>query len=177
MNVYLCGSDNTKTIIDDADVTEVDFIHEVEQITGTLGTGGSLTIGFPDGTMHQFRGPYEQLVSCDSDVSLSFQADANYELENVVVDGVSLGATSTYNLNDVQQDHTVSATFRYLEPSFGACCYGDWWNPQCTFVSITECYSIKGAWNFAQGVQCFEGPCYPTRTRTLTWGRLKILYR
>jgi hypothetical protein len=38
-------------------------------------------------------------------------ADAGYHIVDVLVDGVSIGATTSYTFVNVQGNHTISATF------------------------------------------------------------------
>ena len=68
-------------------------------ITASAGTGGSIS---PSGT-----------VLADQGESLTFTitADSGYEISDVLVDGASVGAVSTYTLN-VTSDHTIAASFR-----------------------------------------------------------------
>lgn len=69
-------------------------------ITASAGTGGSIS---PSGT-----------VLADQGESLTFTitADSGYEISDVLVDGASVGAVSTYTFENVTSDHTIAASFR-----------------------------------------------------------------
>ena len=43
--------------------------------------------------------------------TFSIQASSGYEIKNVLVDGASVGAVSTYTFNNVTSDHSISAEF------------------------------------------------------------------
>ena len=69
-------------------------------ITASAGAGGSIT--------------QSGKVSVQSGKSASFTivADKNYEVEDVKVDGKSMGSVGVYTFTDVKADHTIEATFR-----------------------------------------------------------------
>lgn len=50
-------------------------------------------------------------VDHGDDQSFSIKADKGHDILNVLVDGVSQGAISSYTFSNVQSDHTISATF------------------------------------------------------------------
>ena len=69
-------------------------------ITATAGENGSIS---PDGAQNvDFRGSATYTIT----------PDEYYLVEDVKVDGVSVGAVKTYTFEDVKADHTISATFR-----------------------------------------------------------------
>ena len=68
-------------------------------ITATAGTGGSIT---PSGAM---------TVEAGMDKSFTIKADAGYTIADVKVDGISVGAVSSYSFEDVAANHTIEATF------------------------------------------------------------------
>ena len=68
-------------------------------ITASAGTGGSIA---PSGAV---------VVSCGADQAFNVTADACYSIADVLVDGVSVGAVSSYTFTNVQADHTISASF------------------------------------------------------------------
>ena len=51
-------------------------------------------------------------VNIGADQAFTITADAGYEIEDVKVDGASQGAISTYTFTNVQEDHTIEATFK-----------------------------------------------------------------
>jgi ABC-type amino acid transport substrate-binding protein len=50
-------------------------------------------------------------VNEGSDKSFSIAPDADYQIDDVLVDGISVGAVSSYTFANVTEDHTISATF------------------------------------------------------------------
>lgn len=67
-------------------------------ITAAAGTGGSIS---PSTT---------QVYKGDSQ-TFTITADSGYHIEDVLVDGASVGAVSSYTFEDVAADHTISVTF------------------------------------------------------------------
>src|SRR6185436_19922598 len=55
-------------------------------------------------------------VACGGSLKIDITADPCFAIADVIVDGVSVGATSSYTYNNVTTDHTVSATFSALGP-------------------------------------------------------------
>ncbi|MFO7669151.1 MAG: T9SS type A sorting domain-containing protein [Bacteroidales bacterium] len=68
-------------------------------ITATAGPGGVIT---PSGKVR---------VKSGNSISFSITANTGFEISNVVVDGKSQGAISTYTFTNVRTNHTISATF------------------------------------------------------------------
>src|SRR5204863_8097688 len=63
------------------------------------------------------RPPSSTLVPCARSSALTISpADKCHVIADVKVDGVSVGAVSSYSFNDVQQNHTIAATFSTLGP-------------------------------------------------------------
>ncbi|KNY27793.1 endo-1,4-beta-xylanase [Pseudobacteroides cellulosolvens] len=77
------------------------------KITVTAGTGGSIT---PSGEIELASGASQ---------TFRIEANSNYLIADVLVDGVSVGAVSTYTFNGVTKDHTISAAFKYVSTSSG----------------------------------------------------------
>jgi chitinase len=50
-------------------------------------------------------------VSHGSNQTFTISADANYHVQDVLVDGVSVGAHTSHTFTDVAQDHTIQASF------------------------------------------------------------------
>jgi hypothetical protein len=76
---------------------------EFEVITYTIvasaGEGGSIS---PSGEVE---------FPCGSDQTFTITPDGCYRISNVLVDGNSVGAVSTYTFYDLDDDHTISAEF------------------------------------------------------------------
>lgn len=71
--------------------------------------------------------PIPQTVVAGGSVTFSIVADSGYKVQDVLVDGVSVGAMTSYEFVDVRADHTLSATFEQdtqvtyvISPSPGA---------------------------------------------------------
>ena len=69
-------------------------------ITATAGAGGSIN---PAGNVNVTHG---------SNQSFTITPDTGYDIEDVKVDGVSVGAVSSYTFNNVTANHTISVTFK-----------------------------------------------------------------
>jgi len=69
-------------------------------ISATAGSGGTIS---PHG---------ETSVNAGTNRTFSILPDSGYEILDVVVDGVPLGAISSYTFSEVVADHTISATFQ-----------------------------------------------------------------
>jgi hypothetical protein len=52
-----------------------------------------------------------QTVDYGSDATFTITPSGGYHVANVLVDGVSVGAVTSYTFQDVIDDHTISATF------------------------------------------------------------------
>lgn len=68
-------------------------------ITASAGQGGSIT---PSGAVSVDKGGSQTFTIKPSD---------NYEIEDVKVDGNSVGKVETYTIGDVNENHTIAATF------------------------------------------------------------------
>ncbi len=68
-------------------------------IAASAGTGGSIS---PSGSV---------AVSCAGSQSFTISADACHDLADVVVDGVSKGAITSYSFTNVLAGHTITASF------------------------------------------------------------------
>jgi ABC-type transporter MlaC component len=71
-------------------------------ITATAGNNGSITAAG------------ESNISCGNSQTYSITANSCYQISDVLVDGVSVGAVSTYTFTDVTAPHSISATFSQL---------------------------------------------------------------
>ncbi|MEN8228770.1 MAG: T9SS type A sorting domain-containing protein [Bacteroidota bacterium] len=68
-------------------------------ITASAGTGGSIS---PSGKVYVWR---------NASRTFNISANSGYEISDVLVDGESQGAVSSYTFSKVNSDHTISATF------------------------------------------------------------------
>lgn len=112
--VYKDGTDSKDTYSLSADgmLTKTGLTWEEKQptrftITATAGANGSIT---PSGK-----------VSVEAGGSQTFTITPNegYEIADVLVDGVSVGAVSSYTFSGVQANRTIEATFAYDMPANG----------------------------------------------------------
>ena len=74
-------------------------------IRASAGTGGSIS---PSGRISVAEGDSQRFV---------IEADDGYEIADVRVDGESIGARSRYTFTDVDDDHTIRATFEWVGDS------------------------------------------------------------
>ncbi|HEU5072012.1 MAG TPA: sialate O-acetylesterase [Verrucomicrobiae bacterium] len=70
-------------------------------ITASAGAGGAIS---PAGSV---------LVSSGSNQSFTIATDTNHVVSDVLVDGISVGAVSSYTFTNVIANHTIAATFAY----------------------------------------------------------------
>ena len=68
-------------------------------ITAGAGPGGSIS---PDGEIH---------VDSGDSLTFTITADSGYDISAVFVDGMDEGPISTYTFTDIDDDHTIEATF------------------------------------------------------------------
>ena len=73
-------------------------------ITASAGKGGSIS---PDGTVKVSRGDNK---------TFTISASNGYIIADVLVDGVSVGAVSSYTFEKISKDHTISVTFKEARP-------------------------------------------------------------
>ena len=78
---------------------------DIYTITASAGGGGTIS---PEGAV-------EVVTGHSQDFTIS--ADEGYEIADVVVDGVSQGALSTYRFEDVTANHTIEVTFKSVDES------------------------------------------------------------
>lgn len=71
-------------------------------ISVTAGTGGTIT-------------PKTFKVKANAAQTFTITPDPGYEIEDVLVDGKSIGAKTSYTFNKVTGEHTISATFKKVE--------------------------------------------------------------
>jgi hypothetical protein len=68
-------------------------------INASAGPNGSIS---PNGSVS---------VSCGSDQAFAISPNVGYAVADVIVDGSSVGSTTSYTFTNVQANHTISATF------------------------------------------------------------------
>ena len=71
-------------------------------ITTTSGNGGSIT---PDGTVR---------VNGGTNQSFTIRPNTGYRISDVLADGVSAGAVTSYTFSNINSNHTISASFTLL---------------------------------------------------------------
>jgi PKD repeat protein len=74
-------------------------------ITASAGTGGTIT---PSGMVP---------ASCHGSQTFSISNNTGYWIQNVVVDGSSVGAVPSYTFTNIIVNHTISATFTNVAPT------------------------------------------------------------
>ncbi|MCD6426082.1 MAG: carboxypeptidase regulatory-like domain-containing protein, partial [Anaerolineales bacterium] len=82
---------------------EAIFAENTEQVTITSSAGRGGEISPPGNTS----------VPVDGSLALIITPDADYEIADVLVDNVSMGAISEYSFSAVSENHTIYATFNY----------------------------------------------------------------
>ena len=80
-------------------LTDIQDIILRYDITATAGENGSIS---PSGTVS---------VTAGEDQTFTITPDRGYHIQDVLVDGVSVGAVSSYTFADVAANHTIAATF------------------------------------------------------------------
>ncbi len=88
----------TFTNVTAAHTISASFVLNTYTITVTAGANGSITPGTGS-------------VNCGSNASYTITPDPGYNVDDVVVDGVSQGAILSYTFTNVQTTHTISASF------------------------------------------------------------------
>ena len=78
------------------------FRRIIHAITTTVGPGGTID---PSGAVSVTEG---------DDQTFTFTASKNYAIKDVLVDGASMGALSSYTFSNVTAHHTISATFEAI---------------------------------------------------------------
>ena len=117
-------------------------------ISASAGEGGSIT---PSG---------ESTVIRDMDASYTVTPDNGYVIEDVKVDGKSVGAVSSYTFSKVRAGHTISATFKKSLTLPGKTTRGDMFN---------LANNVKVTWKAVPGAKYYkvyrEGVTDPAETR------------
>jgi hypothetical protein len=108
--------DGTKTLYATATedgLAESAHSNEITFILDTTGTeeNGTYTITASAGSHGSISLSGSVTVNEGSDKSFTITPDTGYQIDNVLVDGSSVGAVSSYTFTNVTEDHTISATF------------------------------------------------------------------
>lgn len=99
------GTLSSCTIVMDSDKTiGAMFSKKSFSITATAGLNGMIS---PSGTA---------AVSYGGSITYTIMPDSGYEISDVVVDGLSVGAVNAYTFSGVTSDHTIEAYFSPLQP-------------------------------------------------------------
>ncbi|WP_419418499.1 glycoside hydrolase family 75 protein [Legionella sp. D16C41] len=91
--------------------TSYHWIVKEVRVTGNTGTLPSYTItasAGPNGSIN----PPSAVVTQGANQSFSIVPSSGYTVADVKVDGVSVGAVSSYTFSNVQANHSISATFK-----------------------------------------------------------------
>lgn len=84
---------------DPSEETCIQILSDTYTITATAGEHGSIT---PAGTI---------TINCGDNQTFSIAADAGYMIEDVIVDGLSVGAMNSFSFTNITNNHTISAVF------------------------------------------------------------------
>jgi len=98
-SVTLTGNNYTVYDVSEDINIEATFTLLSYTITANAGTGGSIT---PSG---------ETAVDCGTNQTFTITPDANYIVNDVLVDGLSVGAVTEYEFVNIADDATIIATF------------------------------------------------------------------
>jgi Leucine-rich repeat (LRR) protein len=117
-NLDLIVGGNDQFVLNPSAVTEICTI------TASAGPNGSIS---PSG---------EIFVNHGSDQSFNIAPDIGYIVEDVMVDGSSVGAVDVYTFTNITQNHTISATFSTIE----------------TTVDVTYALTVNNALPLQEGI-------------------------
>jgi len=84
----------------------VTFSNNSRYITASAGANGSIN---PVGSIG---------VTIGGTKSFSITPNVGYQVDQVLVDGASVGAVTSYNFTNIQTDHTIAASFKVLDSYF-----------------------------------------------------------
>lgn len=139
------GTDGTELWLDNIQVY-VDDPDQIHTITATAGEGGSID---PSGA-----------VSINNGKSRTFTvaADEGYDISDVKVDGVSVGAKTSYTFTNVTENHTIAAEFAargetdlLIDEDFDECTQNgslpEGWRSTGSTGSVKQWVPYKYPWN------------------------------
>jgi hypothetical protein len=110
------ASPYTFTNITDNHTIAAGFTANDHTITVTYSAGGS--VGFDGATIPS--GGELNIADGRDDLGMTITADPGYAISDVLVDGVSVGSSSSYMFDPVVADHTLHATFARITYTFTA---------------------------------------------------------
>jgi len=113
-------------------------------IDATAGTNGTID-------------PLTATINAGANQTFTITADPGYEIEDVLVDGSSVGAVATYDFIDVQANATISASFSEIPPF------------QLCIASGSEALTALGR-NFEEDNANTGPTAHPTRTNGKKFG-------
>lgn len=87
----------------------VSFAIMTYTISASVGNGGSIS---PSGSIS---------VNYGSSRTFTISANSGYKIDNVIVDGVSVGSVGSHTFSNVTENHTISATFRQVFTISASC--------------------------------------------------------
>jgi hypothetical protein len=103
----------TATRVDSGVTSNIDvtasFAINTYSLESTAGAGGTITPG--------------AVVNYGTDMTFDITPDLGYQVKDVLVDGVSVGAVTTYAFVNVVSDHTISASFEDVTAPNGTITY------------------------------------------------------
>ena len=102
----------TFTAVDAQHTISATFVPNTYTLTPSAGPNGSITPGTA------------QTVTAGNDLTFTITPDAHYHVADVLVDGVSVGAVTSYTFTNVTANHTIAVSFAIdtytITPSAGA---------------------------------------------------------
>jgi len=81
------------------------WVNVTSTTDGTVTLNGNSAIGYTT-------------VACGSSLTLTFTPSVGYQIADVLIDGVSVGAVPFCTFNNVTASHTISATFASVKPVY-----------------------------------------------------------
>jgi hypothetical protein len=93
------AKDSNGALSDWSGCKSITITENTHTITASAGANGSIS---PSGSL---------TVSHGSNRTFTITANATHHIQNVLVNGVSVGAVSIYTFNNVTQNHTIAASF------------------------------------------------------------------
>jgi lysophospholipase L1-like esterase len=109
-------------------VTAADSSTQIYAVTVNVAANTAKTITASSGANGSISPSGSVSVNNGSDQAFTITADSGYHISDVLVDGSSVGAVSSYTFSSVTTDHTISATFARTS-SGGGGCYNCYVNP------------------------------------------------
>ena len=105
-NEVILDANNSYTIqnVTTAQTINATFTQIRYTITASAGNGGSIT---PSGNVN---------VACGESQTFAITSNEGYIISDVLVDGQSIGAQSSYSFTNVNANHSISATFEEIPP-------------------------------------------------------------